>query len=122
MRWVRDKVRHGSWLALFALVVNFALSFGHIHVAGHNPAEGLIVAVIGLSDHDKAPAHPSGHADDLCPICIATSAIANGLASVPPAIAVQLTATVIDRRPVEPVRLVLVLPRAPFQSRAPPMS
>ena len=31
MRWIRDHARQGSWLALFALVLNLGLSFGHIH-------------------------------------------------------------------------------------------
>jgi hypothetical protein len=121
MRWFRDKVRHGAWLALLALAVNFALSFGHIHAAGRHNSEGLIVAALGLSDHGKAQGRSDHEADYLCPICIATSAIGNALASAPPAIPLQLAVTVIDR-PVEAVRLVLALPRAPFQSRGPPIS
>jgi hypothetical protein len=122
MRWVRDNVRHGSWLALVALAINFALSFGHIDVPQLNSEQSLIVAALGLSSQSKGQGHSDhGKADYLCPICIAVSAIANGLASAPPSVPLQLIATAFDR-PVEPVRLLVALPRAPFQSRGPPMS
>ncbi|SRR5579883_791270 len=122
MRWFRDNVRHGSWLALVAIAINIALSFGHVHVAGQVSDRGLIAAAIGAIDHGKAPAHPDGpFGDDLCPICIATSAIANAIASTPPAIPLQLNATVVDR-PITIVRIAVTLPRAPFQSRGPPVS
>ena len=31
MKWFRSNIKHGSRLALFALAVQFALSFGHFH-------------------------------------------------------------------------------------------
>ena len=122
MRWFRDNVRHGSWLALVAIAINLALSFGHVHVAGQVSDRGLIAAVLGATDNGKAPGHSDDpQADYLCPICIASSAIANALASAPPAIPLQLDATVVDR-PITLVRLALLQPRAPFQSRGPPVS
>ena len=122
MRWFRDNVRHGSWLALVAIAINLALSFGHIHVAGQVSDRGLIAAAFGATDHGKAPGHPDGPlGDDLCPICMASSAIANAIASAPPAIPLQLDATIVDR-PIALVRLAVALPRAPFQSRGPPIS
>ncbi len=122
MRWFRDNVRHGSWLALVAIAINVALSFGHVHVAGRVSDRGLIAAVLGASDHGKAPGHSDGpQGDDLCPICLVLSAIATAMASAPPAIPLQLTATVVDRT-IPPVRRVVALPRAAFQSRGPPVS
>ena len=122
MRWFRDNVRHGSWLALVAIAINLALSFGHIHAIGGRGSDRVIAAVPGVSDHGKAPGHSDDpQADYLCPICIASSAIANAMASSPPAILLQLTATVVDR-PIAPVRLAVLLPRAAFQSRGPPVS
>ncbi len=122
MRWFRDNVRHGSWLALVAIVINLAISFGHVHVAGQVSDRGLIAAALGATDHGKAPAHPdSPFGDDLCPICIATSAIANGMAAAPPAIPLQLEAAVFVDRPIAVVRLAVSLSRAPFQSRGPPL-
>ena len=31
MKWFRSNIKHGSRLALLALVLQFALSFGHFH-------------------------------------------------------------------------------------------
>jgi len=122
MGWVRDNVRQGSWLALAAIAINLALSFGHVHVAGRVSDRNLILAALGASDHSKAPGHSDGPlGDHLCPICIASSAIANAIASAPPAIPLQLSVTVIDR-PIALVRLAVSLPRAPFQPRGPPVS
>jgi hypothetical protein len=123
MRWFRDNVRHGAWFALFALAISLTLSFGHVHAIGGRSSEGgLIAAAFGLSGHGKAQGHSDdGQADDLCPICIVTGAIANALASAPPAILLQLKETVVERG-IEPVRFMVALPRAPFQSRGPPLS
>lgn len=83
----------------------------------------MIVAALGLSDHDDAKGRSDHHgqADYLCPICIAVGTIANGLAPSPPVIPLQLTATVVHRT-TEPVRFAVALPRAAFQSRGPPVS
>ncbi|WP_407178106.1 DUF2946 family protein [Bradyrhizobium sp. STM 3562] len=121
MRWVRDNVRHGSWLALVALAINFALSFGHIHAIAGRGSPGVVVAALASPDQSKKGHSDEGQADYLCPICIATSAIANALASSPPAILLQLTTTAVDRT-IEPVRFVVEPQRAAFQSRGPPTS
>ncbi len=121
MRWFRGNLRHGSWLALIALAVNFALSFGHIHAIGQRSARGLIVAALASFEHGKTPRHSDGQADYLCPICIAATAVANGLASAPPALPLQLTETALDRT-IEPAHFVVEPPRAAFQSRGPPVS
>jgi hypothetical protein len=123
MRWFRGSARLNSWFALFALAMNFALSFGHVHVPGGHASElGSIVEALTLSDHRKAQGHSNdSHADYLCPICVATAALANALVSTPPAIPLKFGQTVVDRT-TPPIRLVVALQRAPFQSRGPPIS
>ena len=101
MKWFRSNIRLGSRLALFALAIQFLLSFGHFH--GHaqataasvaakpsgvhdtfDPAAGRagasernspVIAMVGLknpsSDHG-----PAGQAGDECAIC-AVMALAN---------------------------------------------
>jgi len=121
MHWVRNKIRQGSWVALFALAINLALSFGHTHVAVHrNSGNGLAVAALAPPGHDN-PQDRSDHADYLCPICVAASTIANSVAPAPPAIPLQRTEVAVDR-PVESLRLAVALSRAAFQSRGPPIS
>ena len=42
MGWFRKHLRHGTWLALLALALQFGLSFGHVHAAA--PTRTAIVA------------------------------------------------------------------------------
>lgn len=123
MRWFRGHIRLNSWFALLALTVNFALSFGHVHVlGGHDSERGAIVEVLTVSDHGKAQGHSNeSHPDYLCPICVANAALANAWLSTPPAVVLQFDAAVVDRI-TTPVRLAVSPHRAPFQSRGPPVS
>src|SRR6516164_6087989 len=85
MRWVRSNIRPGSWCALLALTIQFALSFGHVHRAefphGSVSASGSAVgtgAALPGSDVSSAPAKPIGLAADYCVIC-AVMALANSV-------------------------------------------
>ena len=49
MKWFRKHIKTGSRLALFALAIQFALSFGHFHF---DPARAGPAMQIGLSDVD----------------------------------------------------------------------
>jgi hypothetical protein len=120
MRWFRDNIRRGSWLALIALAINIALSFGHIHAIGGQRSERSQIAA--SSDSCQAPDHSDdGKADDLCPICMAAAAIGTALAPTPPALAVEFAYATIDRA-IEQPRSIPHAPRAAFQSRGPPIS
>jgi hypothetical protein len=124
MRWFRDNVRHGSWLALLALVVNLGLSFGHFHATdGKFVENGLISLVAAMSsNHDRTQGQPSDTgADDLCPICTAVLAMANALASAPPLLLVEFAGLDVDL-PIEPRLVFAERPTAAFQSRGPPIS
>jgi hypothetical protein len=120
MRWFRDNLRHGSWLALIALAINIALSFGHVHaIGGHRSEHGLIVA---STDSHQTPGHSDdGKADDLCPICIAAASIGTALAPTPPALPVEFAEAAIDHA-IERAVAIPPAPRAAFQSRGPPIS
>ena len=120
MRWFRDNVRHGSWLALIALAINIALSFGHIHaIGGHRSEHGLVVA---SPDSRQTPDHSDdGKADYLCPICMAAAAMATALAPAPPALPVEFAEAAIDPATERTVAIPHA-PRAAFQSRGPPIS
>ena len=88
MKWFRSNIKHGSRLALFALVVQFALSFGHFHwrAAQAAPAmqSGLISSVstadaIGEDAQQPASNHdPDQQRGDVCAIC-AVLALANAM-------------------------------------------
>ena len=125
MRWFRDNLTQGSWLALLALVINLSLSFGHVHIFdGKVVNAGLLAKVASIADHNDEP-KPSHHGDDhgdiLCPICAASSAIAGGLISTPPVLPVVFPVAVIG--PIIAPDVVRIAPsRAAFQSRGPPLA
>ena len=125
MRWFRDTLRQGSWLALIALAINLGLSFGHIHtIDGKVSGRGIatVAASVASPDHGHKQGHPNhGHADYLCPICMAATAMASALASAPPALPLEFANVTIDRT-IEPVFALVEPPPAAFQSRGPPIS
>ena len=120
MRWFRDNIGHGSWLALIALAINIALSFGHVHAIGGQRSEhGLIVT---SPDSRQTPDHSDDGNDYLCPICMAATAMGTALAPTPPAaLPVEFAEAEIDPA-TEHAVAIPPAPRAAFQSRGPPIS
>jgi Protein of unknown function (DUF2946) len=96
MKWFRSNIRGGARLALFALVLQFALSFGHFH--GLAPAQAAPVVQSSLTRADTANI-PAGHqvgqsapADhdpdqqpaDHCGICAVVAMASTVLFATPP--------------------------------------
>ena len=137
MKWFRSNVQHGTRLALFALAVQFVLSFGHFHAiaapvasalqsgttqfdlsfAGRLPAPE---AVSKSTPQQPASNHDSDQqTDDFCAICAVVAMANAALSAAPPVLLlphavefVYLTtnAGFVDLNPV----------RVAFQPRAPP--
>jgi DUF2946 family protein len=134
MKWFRRHIKTGSRLALFALVVQFALSFGHFHA---NAAQTSPSMQIGLSDVDlssvegsaaveSSQQQPANHDTDrqpidACAICAVIALGGNMLFENPPLLllpqAVDLLYQLTDAEFKH-----LGSGRLPFQSRAPPVS
>ena len=123
MGWFRNTIKQGTWLALIALAMNLGLSFGHFHaIDGNASGHGIVAAVSVASPGDgQSQDTDDSHADDLCSICMAATAMANALASTPPALPLEFAAISLDRT-VEPVLLLVEPLRAAFQPRGPPIS
>jgi S1-C subfamily serine protease len=125
MRWFRDTIRQGTWLALIALAINLGLSFGHFHaIDGKASGRGIaaVAASIASPDDGQKQGNPDdSHADYLCPICMAATAMASALAPAPPALPLEFNNVTIDRTVVS-VLVLVEPPRAAFQSRGPPIS
>ena len=76
MRWFRSKVRVGAVCALFALAVQFALSFGHVHFNGFAPSSAFARFIAAVDAEQPAavpngqtdPSKQKGDADDFCAI------------------------------------------------------
>ena len=130
MKWFRANSRHGSGLALFALLVQFALSFGHFHWAAGRiglsdagPTYAVGQTALGATGETK---QPSNHDDDhqpanACEICTVISLANNFLFASPPLLelprAVELLFLTIDAEFAHLGSL-----HTAFQSRAPPAS
>jgi hypothetical protein len=118
MRWFRDTIRQGTWLALIALAINLGLSFGHFHKIDGTAA---VAASTSSDDGQRQGNSDDSHADYLCPICMSATAMANALTSTPPSLSLDLANVTIDRT-IEPALVLVEPPRAAFQSRGPPIS
>ena len=118
MQWFRAKLKAGARLALFALTVQIALSFGHIHL-GHVPY-AVAVASTGTQPSGSTPAqHPVGDADDYCAICATIHITA--ISFLPPAPQLPVPFVALSVEHFNSAAVVFIAPRrAPFQSRAPP--
>lgn len=119
MNWVRSRARKLSLLALFALAMQFGLSFGHVHAGAYG---GPVSAKTALANPSSpASDNDQDNGNDGCAIC-ATIAMANTLIdSVPPVLPLPAqihTAPVV----VAVLRDATQPQRLSFQSRAPPRS
>jgi hypothetical protein len=137
MKWFRSNIKHGSRLALLALAVQFALSFGHFHgVAAH--AAPAIQSSPALSTADlllttdaaaspSAPQQPGSDHDsgqpsnDPCAICAVMAMASTVLFATPPLLllpqAVEFLYLTTDAEFVH-----LDSAHTAFQPRAPPVS
>ena len=120
MDWFRKNVKSGSRLALFALAIQFALSFGHFHAEIARAAPALQV---GLADAAVQP--PSDRDSDRhstgCAICAVLSLANNVLLASPPHLDVpQGFGSLHLAGGAEFAHLGS--PRPAFRSRAPPLS
>jgi hypothetical protein len=125
MSWFRKHIKTGSRLALFALAIQFALSFGHFHaLAAPAIQSGLTQAAPSNEtaqrqqpanqDNDQQPA-------DTCAICAVMSLAGNLLLSTPPLLELPQAVEFLYRT-TDAEFVHLKSAHLAFQSRAPPIS
>jgi hypothetical protein len=116
MKWFRSHIKQGARLALLALVVQFALSFGHFHAVAQAAAEPQ-------SSRQQLPApdrDSDRHPADACAICAVMSLAHSALLAAPPAL--PLPQAVGPECPTTNVAFLdLNSARGAFQPRAPPL-
>ena len=128
MKWFRSNIRTGARLALLALLVQFALSFGHIH--GFAPPAASATQSVLPPDHaadnnarpEPAPGkHDGDQTNDVCAICAVMAMAGTVLFSSPPILllpdAVQILQAITDAEFAH-----LKSAGTAFQPRAPPAS
>jgi len=133
VNWFRKHLKQGSRLALFALAIQFALSFGHFHGEVARAAPALQT---GFADTDRAVAatqeapseaaqQPSNHDTDQhssdCAICAVLSLANNFLFATPPLLELPQAVELLHLTTGAEFTHLGSLHRA-FQSRAPPVS
>jgi hypothetical protein len=120
MRWFRATLRTGARLALFALTVQIALSFGHIHLG--NVKHASAIASTGGQPSGSTPTqHPVGDADDYCAICATIHLSATSLLPQAPQLPVPFAVRQVEHSNCAAATFFSTR-RAPFQSRAPPLA
>jgi DUF2946 family protein len=136
MKWFRSNIKHGSRLALLALAIQFALSFGHFHataaqaaptlqsnLAPSNPNANSLPAAEapGQSDQQQPGSDPDRQQGDACAICAVMSLASTVLFATPPLLllpqAIEFLYLTTDAEFVH-----LNSARVDFQPRAPPAS
>jgi hypothetical protein len=143
MKWFRSNIRRGSRLALFALAIQFLLSFGHFHGSSaqaapadakqalHDAAGGAAMLASNsglLADASRAVPlktssdhAPDGRLTDDCAIC-AVLALANAMMVVTPPYLPAPQAAAFSRLITDAAPVDLNSAGASFQPRAPPIS
>ncbi|MDF0520989.1 DUF2946 domain-containing protein [Bradyrhizobium yuanmingense] len=137
MKWFRSNIRHGARLALFAMLVQFALTFGHSHwFAQAAPLAQSSVqqtdtkdGIDGVAASDRAavqkqsPGSPDREhsGEDNCAIC-AIIAMAGAIVSATPPVLLLPQAIELLRRSLDAEFAHLTSTGTAFQPRAPPAS
>ncbi|MGA2290602.1 DUF2946 domain-containing protein [Bradyrhizobium sp.] len=151
MKWFRSNIRLGSRLALFALAIQFLLSFGHFHggsaqaapalVRGSQSHHTLSLAVAGFAAAHRDALHeasqprpsrlsrlktssghePAGQPADDCAICAVMALASAMVVATPPALLGPPTAQY-TYSTAEAGFVHLNSARVGFQPRAPPVS
>ena len=124
MHRLRSIRRFGAGLGLFALLLQLALSFGHVHaedLLGASAAGIEKVAGKALPSSPAQDRHPPGAPHDDCPICAVMHLAGTIVLPDAPALALptQFTVAVFS---TDDLVAVVVPRRPPFQTRAPPIA
>jgi hypothetical protein len=126
MKWFRSNIKNGAKLALLALLVQFALSFGHVH--GFVPQAASATQSVPPADHSadgKAKPAPTkqdnDQTNDVCAICAVMAMASTVLFSAPPILLLPDAVTILHRI-TDAEFAHLKSAGTAFQPRAPPAS
>jgi hypothetical protein len=119
-RWRRS----AAGLGLLALLLQFFMSFGHVHAGDLSPRQPWLqthtsISTVSTGSEQNIPNEPE---EQNCPICMVMHMVATGALPVPPTVIVGtafsqlLRGVSIDVFNLRPARYTL------FQTRAPPMA
>jgi hypothetical protein len=84
MQWIRRNSGLGSWAALFALAIQFVVSFGHIHLQDLQRSSPALATALQPQANGADGTRPAGDdrgaaGHDFCAICVAFNLTANSV-------------------------------------------
>jgi hypothetical protein len=118
MQWFRSHIKHGSRLALFALAIQFALSFGHFHGVA---AQAALTIQSAQQQQPTSDPDSGQQPNDACAIC-AVIALANTVLFATPPLLLLPQAIEFLYQTTDAEFVHLGSARIAFQPRAPPVS
>lgn len=134
MKWFRSNIRHGARLAVFAMLVQFALTFGHSHwfvqaaplVAGslqQTDSAKSVAATDRAAVHKQSPSAPDREqpGEDNCAICAVVAMAGTVVFATPPVLLLPQAIELLHRT-TDAEFLHLKSAGTAFQPRAPPAS
>jgi len=116
MNWFRSRARSGVRLALFALLLQMSLAFGHLHP---DDLGVLPIGIVGPARVTSGAGQPQPATEAYCPICATIALMATGRTSAPPVLMLPEPARPVWR-PVTTVEMPPVKISLSFRARAPP--
>jgi len=124
MRWVRTNRSIGVGVALFALALQFVLSFGHVHLDDLLGRAPFIVAASqagGVTNDEGAAPDPDhdGKKGDVCAICATLSLMSSSVLPVLPLVVLPLDNAQLSQPVFQLLQIAFDL-HFLFQARAPP--
>jgi hypothetical protein len=122
--WVCRHKRYGAVLALIALALQIALTFGHVHLRGGLPGDShaAIAKQVRLAHSpQQTPTQIPADNDGYCAICASIFLASNAFAPAPPQLLVPANFQRIDHH-FNAAQPVVERPRLAFRSRAPPVA
>jgi hypothetical protein len=131
MTWIRSNIKCVSRIALLALAMQFALSFGHFHAIAATSAPEFGSALSKFSFAGSLTArsarqpgsnHDSGeHPRDICAICVVMTMANAALFATPPSLPLPQIVE-FSRLDTQAKFACVASASAAFQPRAPPIS
>lgn len=121
MKWIRSNIRQGSRTALFALAVQFLLSFGHFHGIAAQATQAVQSADDTALQQRQSNPDSDQQTNDTCAIC-AVVAMANAVTFATPPALLLPQAVEFSYLTTDAAFIHLSSARVVFQPRAPPLS
>jgi hypothetical protein len=120
MGWLRSNRRPWAWVALLALTLQLGLAFGHVH--GLYAVQPVLTATPNAGN--AAPSKTNGgdqNDTDYCATCAILALLTGAQTATAPIVVLPVSSTSAEIT-FAPEAARIVAQRAPFRSRAPPVS